>query len=89
MRPHLRVVGGDAVPDQAERRGQPVDQVDGDRDVVLPGQRVGGVDAGRAGADDGDPQRAVRGTGVVAVIGHVASFPARQEHQARCGRGRH
>ena len=55
--PHLRVVGRDAVPDQAERRGQPVDQVDGDRDVVLPGQRVGGVDAGRPGADDGHPQR--------------------------------
>ena len=47
---HLRVVGRDAVPDQPERRGQPVDQVDGDRDVVLAGERVGGVDARRPGA---------------------------------------
>ena len=67
--PHLRVVGGDAVPDQPERRRQPVDQVDGDRDVVLPGERVGGVDARRAGADDGDPQRAVRGRGSGGTVG--------------------
>lgn len=56
QRAHLGVVGGDAVAHQPERRGQPVDQVDGDRDVVLPGQCVGGVDARRTGADDGDPQ---------------------------------
>ena len=55
--PHLRVVGRDAVPDQPERRRQPVDQVDGHRDVVLAGEGVGGVDARRAGADDGDPER--------------------------------
>ena len=61
--PHLRVVGRDPVPDQPERRRQPVDQVDGHRDVVLAGERLGGVDAGRPGADDGDPQRAVRRTG--------------------------
>ena len=68
-RPHLRVVGRDAVPDQAERRGQPVDQVDGHRDVVLAGQRVGGVDARRAGADDGDPEGAVRGRGSGGTVG--------------------
>ena len=42
-------------------RGQPVDEVDGDRDVVLAGQGLGGVDAGRPGTDDGDAQRAIRG----------------------------
>ena len=68
-RPHLRVVGRDAVPDQAERRGQPVDQVDGHRDVVLAGERLGGVDAGRAGADDGHPQGAVRRRGSGGTVG--------------------
>jgi hypothetical protein len=53
---HLRVVGGDAVPDQAERGGQPVDQVDGDRDRRAADQRLGGVDAGRPGADHGHAQ---------------------------------
>jgi hypothetical protein len=57
---HLGVVRGDAVPDQAERGGQPVDQVDRHGDVGLPGERVGGVDAGRAGADHRDAQRPAR-----------------------------
>ena len=69
---HLRVVGRDAVPDQAERGGQPVDEVDGDRDVVLTGQRVGGVDARRPGTDDGDAQGMARGGGGRrTVVGHV------------------
>ncbi len=47
-----RVVGGDAVPDQPEGRGQPLDDVD--RDVRLGlGEDVGGVDAGRSAAHDG------------------------------------
>ena len=57
-----RVVGCDAVADEAERRGHPLVEVDADptlgRGVGLH-QRVGGVDAGRSGAHDGDPQRAV------------------------------
>jgi hypothetical protein len=49
-----RVVRRDAVPDQAVRGGQPVEDVDG-RCWVFRGQDVGGVDAGRSGAHDGDP----------------------------------
>ena len=53
------VVGGDAVADQAEGCGHPLEEVD--RHSGLGGgvglhQRVGGVDSGGAGSDDGDPQ---------------------------------
>ena len=56
-----RVVGGDAVADQAERGGHPLEEVDGDTRLgghVGLHQRVGGVDAGGAGSDDGYPQGA-------------------------------
>jgi hypothetical protein len=54
------VVGRDAVPDQPERRGQAVDEIDRHGDVVLAGQRLGRVDAGGPCADDGDAQGMVR-----------------------------
>src|SRR5690606_21535164 len=50
-----RVVGGDAVPDQAEGRGKALVEVDGDLQAGL-GQDVGGVDAGWAGTDEGNAQ---------------------------------
>ena len=48
------VVGRDAGPDQPEGRGQAVDDVDAE---VRPAaqQPVRGIEAGRAGADDGNP----------------------------------
>ena len=55
-----RVVGRHAIPDQAVGRRQPVEDVDGDRLRGLD-QVIGGVDAGRAGTDDGNPQGAVHG----------------------------
>ncbi len=81
QRPHLQVVGGDAVPHQPERRGQPVQQVDHHRDVVLGRQRLGGVDARRTGTHDGHPQRSVHGR--ILRAGHRghqprAGFPAGQ-----------
>src|SRR5258708_22318235 len=53
------MVGRDAVPDQAIWRGQPVQHVDPDRPGrikcrSLLDERLGGVEAGRAGADHGD-----------------------------------
>ncbi len=56
-----RVVGGDAVPDQSERGGHALEDVDGHTGVgghLGLEQGVGGVDPGRAGSDDGYPQRA-------------------------------
>lgn len=50
-----RMVGCDAVPDQAVRSGQPVEDVNRDVGVVLA-QDVGGIDAGGAGSDDSDAQ---------------------------------
>ena len=64
-----RVVGGDAVPDQAERSGHPLVEIDADTAIfggVGLHQGIGGVDAGRASSDDGDPQRA-------ALISHRVS----------------
>ena len=55
----LGMVGRDAEPDEAPRRRQPLDQVDLDRQVGAE-QRAGGVEAGRARADDGDAQGAAR-----------------------------
>ncbi len=71
------VVGGDAVADQAEGGGQPLDQVDGDTggggQLGLQ-QRVGGVDPGGAGTDDGHPDGA--GHGQVLLFGSVRVPPA-------------
>ena len=54
----LRVVGRDAEPDEPPRRRQPLDHVDLGR--RFGGQQgAGGVEAGRAGADDGDAERAL------------------------------
>ena len=50
-----RVVGRDAVADQAERRGQALEQVDAHVEIGL-GQDVRGVDAGGTCSDDGDAQ---------------------------------
>ena len=58
------VVGRDAEADEPPRRRQPVDHVDLDRRLLALQQRVGGVEAGRAGADDGDAER----------FAHVASL---------------
>ena len=51
------VVGGDAKPDEPPRRRQAVDHVHLDGRFVALQQRVGGIEAGGAGADDRDPER--------------------------------
>src|SRR5690606_22992229 len=59
----LLVVGRHAEAHQAVRRGQAVEQVDGD--VLTPlEERLGGVEASGAGTDDGDAQRRAHGGGV-------------------------
>ena len=55
----LRMVGRDAEAHEAPGRRQPLDHVDLDRDVGAE-QRAGGVEAGRAGADDCDTKSAHR-----------------------------
>ena len=64
----LRVVGRDAAADQPERGRQAVEEVDlGVRGLVLE-HVLGGVEAGRAGADDGDAQRGSLGFRSVSVM---------------------
>ncbi len=50
----LRVVGGDAAADQPEGGRQAVEQVDLGVQVAVLEDVLGGVEAGGAGADDGD-----------------------------------
>ena len=50
----LLVVGRDAQAHQSVRSRQPVEQVDLDHHLRVPEQMVGGVEAGRPGADDRD-----------------------------------
>ena len=50
----LLVVGRDAAAHEAVGRGQAVEHVDVDRLVGAPEERLGGVEAGRPGTDDGD-----------------------------------
>ncbi len=56
----LRVVGGDAEPDEPPRRRQPVEHVDLDGRLVAREQRAGRVEPRRARADDGDAKRHAR-----------------------------
>ena len=58
----LRVVGGDAAADQAEGRGQAVEEVDLGVHVLAFEDVLSGVEAGRAGADDGDADGVVWGS---------------------------
>ena len=50
----LRVVGGDAAADQAEGGREAVEEVDLGVQVAVLEDVLGGVEAGGAGADDGD-----------------------------------
>ena len=58
----LRVVGGDTAADQAERGRQAVEEVDLGVQVLALEDVLGGVEAGRAGADDGDAQGVLWGS---------------------------
>ncbi len=49
------MIGRHAGPDQSERRGQPLEQVD--LHPVHTDQLAGGIAGRRPGSDDGDPQR--------------------------------
>ena len=69
----LRVVGGDARPHEPVRRRQAVVEVDGELRVVDGQQLAGGVEAARAGADDGG---AKGGFGHVCRVGVGASSEA-------------
>ena len=60
----LRVVGRDAGTDEAEGSRQPVDHVDLDVELRMREQRLGRVEAGRPGADDGHPQGLARVAGI-------------------------
>ena len=53
----LRVVGGDAAADEAEGGREAVEEVDLGVQVLAFEDVLGGVEAGRAGADDGDAKR--------------------------------
>ena len=55
----LRMVGRDAGAHQPERRRQAVEHVDLDRHVFALQQVLGGVEAGRARADDRDAERII------------------------------
>ncbi len=50
----LRMVGGDAAADQPERGGEAVEEVDLGVHVAVFEDVLGGVEAGGAGADDGN-----------------------------------
>jgi hypothetical protein len=56
------VVGGDAAANQTERGGEAVEQVDLGVQVTVLEDVLGGVEAGGAGADDGDAQGGVFGS---------------------------
>ncbi len=58
----LRMVGGDAAADQAEGGGEAVEEVDLGVRVRVLEDVLGGVEAGRAGADDGDAHGVVFGS---------------------------
>jgi hypothetical protein len=53
------VIGRDAVAHQPERGGEAVEDIDGQGDIRVPEQALGGIESGWAGADDGDPQRPI------------------------------
>ena len=57
----LRMVRRDAAADQPEGGGEAVEEVDLGVDVAVFEDVLGGVEAGRAGADDGDAKRVLRG----------------------------
>ena len=57
----LRVVGRDPGADQAERGRQAVEHVDLEVELGMGEQGLGGVEAGRPGADDRDAERVVGG----------------------------
>ena len=58
----LRVVGGDAAADEAEGGGEAVEEVDLGVHVFALEDVLGGVEAGGAGADDGDADGVLRGS---------------------------
>ena len=81
----VRVVGRDAEAHEPPRRRQPLEQVDLDARLVAREQRARGVEAGRAGADDGDAQ----GLAHAARRSHAASpasyaVAASGEPRAQC-----
>jgi hypothetical protein len=51
------MVRRDTGADEAERCGQAVEEVDADAGGTAFEEALGGVEAGRAGADDGDAER--------------------------------
>ena len=88
-----RVVGRDAVADQPERHRQPVQHGHVDRHVALLGEGLGGVDAGRSGADDRHHEgwRIVgRGSGqwrgACSVVRHGTNLAGRRIVAARLSR---
>ena len=77
----LRVVGRDAAADQAEGGGEAVEEVDLGVRVLVFEDVLGGVEAGRAGADDGDAKGVLRGSDLAHCgsrerIGNAASGAA-------------
>jgi hypothetical protein len=71
------VVGRDTVADQPEGGREAVEDVDGQGQVVLAQEAFAGVEPGRAGADDGDPQRPVRPWGAESQTWPPAGCSAR------------
>ncbi len=88
----LRMVRGDAAADEAERRRQAVEEIDLGVQVLALEDVLGGVEAGGAGADDGDAQGIVFGSdlahGERERIGNSARRAPTRRAASRCSRGR-
>jgi len=66
------MVGCDAPAHQAEGRGEPIEEVDLDDELLVFEERSGGIEARRSCTDDGDPEGSLRGPET--RIGHVFTF---------------
>src|SRR5699024_10414558 len=87
-----RVVGGDAVADQAEGRREAVEQIDGDLelpvlDLLGLQQGLGGVHAGGAGADHGQTEGLLGGGYLTSVSWRGAPGRMRAGRRVGCVRG--
>ena len=79
----LRVVGGDAAADEPEGGGEAIEEVDLGVGLGVFEDVLGGVEAGRAGADDGDADGVLFGSD----LGHLA-IPCLEVGMERAGKDR-
>ena len=88
----LRMIRGDAAANQAERGGQAIEEIDLSVQVLALEDVLGGVEAGGAGADDGDAQRVLFGSdlahGERERIGNSGRQASTRRAASRCSRDR-